>query len=107
MRLCNPDREAALPAYLLLEDGRRFEGTAMGARGPAIGEVVFNTAMTGYQEILTDPSYAGQLVAMTYPLIGNYGTNGRRYRVRSAPGVRLHGQGGGEKAQFVEGPQHA
>ncbi len=47
----------------------------MGARGPAIGEVVFNTAMTGYQEILTDPSYAGQLVAMTYPLIGNYGTN--------------------------------
>ncbi len=68
-------RAPAVPAYLLLEDGRRFEGARLGARGPAIGEVVFNTAMTGYQEILTDPSYAGQLVAMTYPLIGNYGTN--------------------------------
>ncbi len=63
------------PACLLLEDGRRFEGTAIGAPGVTIGEVVFNTAMTGYQEILTDPSYAGQLVTMTYPLIGNYGTN--------------------------------
>ena len=63
------------PAYLLLEDGRRFDGMALGAPGPAIGEVVFNTSMTGYQEILTDPSYAGQLVTMTYPLIGNYGTN--------------------------------
>jgi len=62
-------------AYLLLEDGRRFEGRALGARGTAIGEVVFNTAMTGYQEILTDPSYTGQLVTMTYPLIGNYGVN--------------------------------
>jgi len=59
----------------LLEDGRRFEGTAIGANGLTIGEVVFNTAMTGYQEVLTDPSYAGQVVAMTYPLIGNYGTN--------------------------------
>lgn len=63
------------PAYLLLEDGRRFDGTAFGAPGPALGEVVFNTAMTGYQEILTDPSYTGQLVTMTYPLIGNYGVN--------------------------------
>ena len=71
----NPDRETVAPACLLLEDGRRFEGIQVGAGGPAIGEVVFNTAMTGYQEILTDPSYAGQLVAMTYPLIGNYGTN--------------------------------
>lgn len=71
----NAAPEPEKPAYLLLEDGRRFDGLAMGARGPAIGEVVFNTAMTGYQEILTDPSYAGQLVAMTYPLIGNYGTN--------------------------------
>ncbi len=65
------------PAYLLLEDGRRFDGMVLGAPGPAIGEVVFNTSMTGYQEILTDPSYAGQLVTMTYPLIGNYGTNAR------------------------------
>jgi len=61
--------------YLLLEDGRRFEGLALGARGVALGEVVFNTAMTGYQEVLTDPSYTGQLVTMTYPLIGNYGVN--------------------------------
>lgn len=62
-------------AFLLLEDGRRFDGMALGARGVAVGEVVFNTAMTGYQEVLTDPSYAGQLVAMTCPLIGNYGAN--------------------------------
>ncbi len=63
------------PAYLILEDGRRFEGRRYGAEGVALGEVVFNTSMTGYQEILTDPSYAGQLVTMTYPLIGNYGVN--------------------------------
>jgi carbamoyl-phosphate synthase small subunit len=63
------------PAYLLLEDGRRFEGASLGARGVALGEVVFNTAMAGYQEVLTDPSYTGQLVTMTYPLIGNYGVN--------------------------------
>ncbi|MBI4539728.1 MAG: glutamine-hydrolyzing carbamoyl-phosphate synthase small subunit [Gemmatimonadetes bacterium] len=62
-------------AYLLLEDGRRFGGRRLGASGVALGEVVFNTAMTGYQEVLTDPSYAGQLVCMTYPLIGNYGVN--------------------------------
>jgi carbamoyl-phosphate synthase small subunit len=59
--------------YLLLEDGRQFAGVTMGAEGVALGEVVFNTAMTGYQEVLTDPSYAGQIVVMTYPLIGNYG----------------------------------
>jgi len=63
------------PAYLLLEDGRHFQGQSLGATGPALGEVVFNTSMTGYQEILTDPSYSGQLVAMTYPHIGNYGVN--------------------------------
>ncbi len=62
-------------ACLLLEDGRRFDGFFLGKRGEALGEVVFNTAMTGYQEILTDPSYTGQLVTMTYPLIGNYGVN--------------------------------
>ena len=60
-------------AYLLLEDGRRFDGISVGATGVAIGEVVFNTCMTGYQEILTDPSYSGQLVTMTSPMIGNYG----------------------------------
>jgi len=70
-------REASLtePGYLLLEDGRRFPGTMIGAEGSTLGEAVFNTSMTGYQEVLTDPSYAGQIVAMTYPLIGNYGVN--------------------------------
>ncbi len=63
------------PAYLMLEDGRRFDGVSLGAEKLTLGEVVFNTSMTGYQEILTDPSYAGQLVTMTYPLQGNYGVN--------------------------------
>ena len=62
-------------AILVLEDGRTFRGEAFGAEGEAFGEMVFNTSMSGYQEILTDPSYAGQLVCMTYPLIGNYGVN--------------------------------
>ncbi|HZD40711.1 MAG TPA: glutamine-hydrolyzing carbamoyl-phosphate synthase small subunit [Terriglobales bacterium] len=62
-------------AILALADGQTYEGYAFGAEGEAIGEVVFNTSMTGYQEILTDPSYEGQLVAMTYPQIGNVGVN--------------------------------
>ncbi len=62
-------------AILALADGTVFEGVSFGAEGEAIGEVVFNTSMTGYQEILTDPSYKGQIVTMTYPLIGNYGIN--------------------------------
>lgn len=62
-------------AILVLEDGRTFRGAAFGAEGTCFGEMVFNTSMSGYQEILTDPSYAGQIVAMTYPLIGNYGVN--------------------------------
>jgi carbamoyl-phosphate synthase small subunit len=62
-------------ALLALEDGRVFEGESFGATGTRVGEVCFNTSMTGYQEVLTDPSYRGQIVAMTYPLIGNYGTN--------------------------------
>lgn len=66
---------ARVPAYLVLENGCIFEGVACGARGEASGEIVFNTAMTGYQEILTDPSYRGQIVVMTYPLIGNTGVN--------------------------------
>lgn len=60
---------------LFLEDGFVLEGKSFGAEGEALGEVVFNTSMTGYQEILTDPSYHGQIVTMTYPLIGNYGVN--------------------------------
>jgi carbamoyl-phosphate synthase small subunit len=63
----------ARAGYLLLEDGRSFSGELIGAPGETLGEAVFNTSMTGYQEVLTDPSYAGQIVAMTYPLIGNYG----------------------------------
>lgn len=62
-------------AILVLEDGTVFKGTAIGAEGAAVGEVVFNTSMTGYQEILTDPSYAEQIVTLTYPHIGNTGTN--------------------------------
>jgi carbamoyl-phosphate synthase small subunit len=64
-----------MTAILALEDGSVFHGTGFGARASACGEVCFNTSMTGYQEILTDPSYKGQIVAMTYPLIGNYGVN--------------------------------
>jgi carbamoyl-phosphate synthase small subunit len=63
------------PAVLVLRDGRVFRGQALGAVGQAWGEVIFNTAMQGYQEILTDPSYRGQIVVMTYPMIGNYGLN--------------------------------
>ena len=62
-------------ALLALEDGRVFRGRSWAAEGESVGEMVFNTSMTGYQEVLTDPSYAGQIVCMTYPLIGNYGVN--------------------------------
>ena len=72
---------------LALEDGRYFEGESFGATGTRVGEVCFNTAMTGYQEVLTDPSYRGQIVAMTYPLIGNYGINSLDQESRS-PHVR-------------------
>ena len=77
----------SLKALLALEDGRIFEGESFGAAGTAVGEICFNTSMTGYQEVLTDPSYRGQIVAMTYPLIGNYGTNAADAESRS-PHVR-------------------
>ncbi|BDQ35269.1 glutamine-hydrolyzing carbamoyl-phosphate synthase small subunit [Pseudodesulfovibrio portus] len=64
-----------MKAILALEDGTLFKGTSFTGQGEASGEVIFNTGMTGYQEILTDPSYTGQMVTMTYPLIGNYGVN--------------------------------
>ncbi len=64
-----------MKAKLILENGTVFEGQAFGYMKETVGEVVFNTGMTGYQEILTDPSYYGQIVTMTYPLIGNYGLN--------------------------------
>src|SRR5512134_955193 len=63
------------PALLVLEDGSVFRGRSIGIDGVSVGEVVFNTAMTGYQEILTDPSYARQIVTLTYPQIGNTGIN--------------------------------
>jgi len=74
-------------ALLALEDGKYFGGESFGATGTRVGEICFNTAMTGYQEVLTDPSYRGQIVAMTYPLIGNYGTNSLDQESRS-PHVR-------------------
>ena len=77
-----------VPALLALEDGSLFRGLAVGATGETVGEVVFNTAMTGYQEILTDPSYARQIVTLTYPHIGNTGCNGA-----DAESVRVHAAG--------------
>src|SRR6266480_4251490 len=74
-------------ALLALEDGRFFEGESFGATGTRVGEICFNAAITGYLEVLTDPSYRGQIVAMTYPLIGNYGTNSLDQESRS-PQVR-------------------
>lgn len=63
------------PAILVLEDGTQFHGHSIGAEGIVVGEVVFNTSITGYQEILTDPSYSRQIVTLTYPHIGNAGIN--------------------------------
>src|SRR5438874_13735395 len=71
-------------ALLALEDSRFFGGEPFGATGTLGGEICFNTAMTGYQEVLTDTSYRGQIVAMTYPLIGNYGTNSLDQESRSS-----------------------
>src|SRR5579862_4304845 len=64
-----------MTAYILLEDGTRFDGLACGADTHAVGEIVFTTAMSGYQEAMSDPSYAGQLIIFTYPQIGNYGVS--------------------------------
>ena len=64
-----------MKALIALEDGTLFEGHSFTGPGEAVGEIVFNTSMSGYQEVLTDPSYTGQIVTMTYPLIGNYGIN--------------------------------
>ncbi|GAP67048.1 carbamoyl-phosphate synthase small chain(carbamoyl-phosphate synthetase glutamine chain) protein [Mizugakiibacter sediminis] len=79
---------SSIPALLALEDGSVFRGTAAGAVGETVGEVVFNTAMTGYQEILTDPSYARQIVTLTYPHIGNTGCN-----AADAESRRVHAAG--------------
>ena len=75
-------------ARLVLENGMVFAGESFGVEGESAGEVVFNTSLTGYQEILTDPSYCGQIVTMTYPLIGNYGVN-----ADDMEGIRPHVSG--------------
>jgi len=82
-----PGGHDAVPAVLLLADGTLLRGLAFGARGTVVGEVVFNTGMTGYQEVMTDPSYAGQLVTFTYPELGNTGVNGQDLEA-SHPHVR-------------------
>ena len=74
--------------YLLLEDGTRFDGATCGHESEVTGEVVFNTAMTGYQESATDPSYAGQIIVFTYPLIGNYGVS-----AEAMESDRIHARG--------------
>ena len=78
----NHEANELMKARLILTDGTRFEGLSLGAMGTSMGEVVFNTAMMGYQEILTDPSYHFQLVTMTYPQIGNYGVNPKDFESR-------------------------
>ena len=73
--LANTSKPPVRPAMLVLEDGTAFAGTSCGAAGEAFGEICFNTSLEGYLEVITDPSYAGQIIAMTYPQIGNYGVN--------------------------------
>src|SRR6516165_9782956 len=83
--------ERAPTALLALADGTVLEGSGFGAVGHAVGEVCFNTAMTGYQEILTDPSYAGQIITFTFPHIGNIGTNAEdieTVNLAATPGAR-------------------
>ena len=105
---------------LVLADGTVIEGQGIGAEGEAVGEVCFNTAMTGYQEVLTDPSYAGQIVTFTFPHIGNVGTNDEDIETTnlaaSAAVVGCHRQGAGHRArqlplgpslrQVAEGARH-
>ncbi len=89
-------------ARLVLADGSVFEGRAIGAAGHADGEVVFNTSMTGYQEMLTDPSYAGQLLVLTYPLIGNYGIDAK---VEESGAIQPTGLVVREAAQYASHPR--
>jgi carbamoyl-phosphate synthase small subunit len=91
--------------YVLLEDGTRFDGELLGSGGEITGEVVFNTSMTGYQEAVTDPSYAGQIITFTYPLIGNYGVSGEAMESESvqARGVIMREGKNGEDAATAEG----
>ena len=93
------------PAILALADGTVFQGISIGAAGHTVGEVVFNTALTGYQEILTDPSYCRQIVTLTYPHIGNYGVNDEDVEATQGPRRRPDHQG--PAGAGVELPQHA
>jgi len=106
------DMRGRKPAVLVLADGTVFEGISMGAKGEFLGESCFNTSMAGYQEILTDPSYAGQMVSMTYPLIGNYGVNpedvesGRIYMggfiVRESSRIRSNWRSTGDLDRYLK-----
>jgi len=94
-----------MTGYVLLEDGRRLDGELLGSGGEVTGEVVFNTSMTGYQEAVTDPSYAGQIITFTYPLIGNYGVSGdamESERVQARAVIMREGKNG-EDAATAEG----
>ena len=101
-----------MKARLVLEDGTVFQGSSFGSDSEGRGEVVFNTSMTGYQEILTDPSYRGQIVCMTYPLIGNYGVNGEDieseriqvegFVVREASGIASNRRSEGELCEYLQ-----
>ena len=84
---------SVVPALLMLSDGTEFEGESVGYDAVGTGEVVFNTALSGYQEVLTDPSYAGQVITFTYPHIGNYGTNPADERNYGIP-TQLSGRSG-------------
>jgi carbamoyl-phosphate synthase small subunit len=93
------------PGYVLLEDGTRFDGEICGAAGGGVGEVVFNTAMTGYQEAVTDPSYAGQVITFTYTMIGNYGVSPAAMESAKAHarGVIMREARNGDDAATAEG----
>jgi carbamoyl-phosphate synthase small subunit len=101
-----------MKSLLLLEDGSVFEGSSIGARGTRVGEVVFSTSMTGYQEMLTDPSYAGQILTLTYPLIGNYGVSDEDFESRAVQvsgfvikqrcDVPSHWRGGATLQEFLQ-----
>ena len=93
-------------AYLLLADGTIFEGLHFGVKGTAIGEVVFTTGMTAYQETLTDPSYYGQLVTQTFPLIGNYGVHDDNF-FNLLKGNHLWGGSLGYAYNSIFGPMNA
>ena len=96
------------PAILALADGTVFLGNSIGAAGPTTGEVVFNTAITGYQEILTDPSYCQQIVTLTYPHIGNYGVNEEDVEAEQGPCRRPdHPRPAADRVQLPHQPDAA